>query len=76
MRSAFRNCRRHKANLEDTGGCKSSIYYSIRASARVILVLNMFQLDLYLPEYLRTVAIEGAPNDNTLFCKQNGLCFV
>ena len=50
------------------GGCKSSIYYLIRASARVMLVLDVFQLDRYLPELLRTEVIEGAPIDNTLFC--------
>ena len=54
----FFNCLQPWANLGDTrGGCKSSIYYLIRASARVVLVLDVFCLDIYLPEVPRTEAI-------------------
>ena len=30
-------------------------------------MLDVFQLDLYLPELLRRVVIEGAPTDNAFF---------
>ena len=59
------------ANLGDTGGCKSSIYYFIRTSERVILELDAFSRISIYPSNLELKQFEGASIDNTFFCKQN-----